>query len=223
MCFSPPMGLRVQHSTTSGQASLLLPQTHPILLYCPPLPMPTTALEDPLHSLLPMLLLLACHLLPSWPPVAQKVNNLLTPHLPLSTTSCQCQMQTSLLMVKLAPAQSNRRSMDQQPSYQPVKNSRASNPPSRTFWNPSFDHQIAMIDYFKLDLGTTDAYITLDLLVLHRLWVMKQLTDMKYVVDGIDDEGELVVWLHDFCLLCTPSSCSYFTGCIWKNANVCIS
>ena len=50
-----------------------------------------------------------------------------------------------------------------------------------------------MIDYFKLDLGTTDAYITLDLLVLHRLWVMKQLTDMKYVVDGIDDEGELVV------------------------------
>ena len=39
----------------------------------------------------------------------------------------------------------------------------------------SFDHQIAMIDYFKLDLGTAD-----------------QLTDMKYVVDGNDDEGVLV-------------------------------
>ena len=57
----------------------------------------------------------------------------------------------------------------------------------------SFDHQIMIIDYFKLDLGTADAYITLDPLVLHRLWVKKQLMDMKYVVDGIDDEGELVV------------------------------
>ena len=56
----------------------------------------------------------------------------------------------------------------------------------------SFDHQITMIDYFKLDLGTTDAYITLNPPVLRRLWVKKQLTDMKYVVDGIDDEGELV-------------------------------
>ena len=56
----------------------------------------------------------------------------------------------------------------------------------------SFDHQIAMIDYFKLDLGATDAYITLDLPVLCGLWVKKQLMDMKYVVDRIDDEGELV-------------------------------
>ena len=61
-----------------------------------------------------------------------------------------------------------------------------------TLWL-SFDHKITMIDYFKLDLGATDAYITVDLLALHRLWVKKQLTDMKYVMDGIDDEGELVV------------------------------
>ena len=50
-----------------------------------------------------------------------------------------------------------------------------------------------MIDFFELDLGATDAYITLDLLVLCRLWVKKQLMDMKYVVDGIDDEGEIIV------------------------------
>ena len=57
----------------------------------------------------------------------------------------------------------------------------------------NFDHQLVMINYFKLDLGTADAYITLDPLVLHRLWVKKQLMDMKYVVDRIDDEGELIV------------------------------
>ena len=57
----------------------------------------------------------------------------------------------------------------------------------------SFDHKITMIDYFKLDLGTTDAYMTLDLPALHRLWVKKRLMDMKYVVDGIDDKGEPVV------------------------------
>ena len=55
----------------------------------------------------------------------------------LPMTLCQCQMWTSLLLVvRLALAQSNRRSMDQWPSYQPVKNSRASTPPSKTFWNP---------------------------------------------------------------------------------------
>ena len=68
----------------------------------------------------------------------------------------------------------------------------------------SFDHQIAMIDHFKLDLGTADAYITLDLLVLCRLWVMKQLMDMKYVVDRIDDEGAycFILWTSvDYVLL----------------------
>ena len=137
MCFGPPTGLRVQHSTTLGQANLPLLQTHPILLLFPPLPMTTTALENPIHSLLLLLLLLTC-LLPSSPPVAQNVNNLLislpTLYLHLSMTSCQCQMQMSLLlMVRLAPAQSDRRSMDQWLSYQPLKNSRASTPPSKTF------------------------------------------------------------------------------------------
>ena len=49
-----------------------------------------------------------------------------------------------------------------------------------------------MIDYFKLDLVAADASIILDPPVLCRLWVKKQLMDIKYVVDGIDD-GELVV------------------------------
>ena len=125
MCFSPPTGLRVQHSTTLGQASLPLPQTHPILLLCPPLPMTTTALENPLHSLF-LLLLLLTHLLQSSPPVVQNINNLLISlpilYLHLSMTWMWMPL---LLMVRLAPAQSDRRSMDQQASYQPVKNSRA--------------------------------------------------------------------------------------------------
>ena len=115
MCFGPPTGLRVQHSTSLGQASLILPQTHPTILLCPPLPMTTTALENLLHSLLLLLFLFTCHLHPS-SPVVQNVNNLLvsllTLYLPLSMTSCQCQMWMSLLMVKLAPAQSDKRSMD---------------------------------------------------------------------------------------------------------------
>ena len=76
MCFGPPTGLRVQHSTTSGQASILLLQTHPILLLCHPLLMTTTALENPLQSSSPVV---APHsfLLPSWPPVVQNINNLL--------------------------------------------------------------------------------------------------------------------------------------------------
>ena len=57
----------------------------------------------------------------------------------------------------------------------------------------SFDHQIAMIDHFKLDLGAADAYMTLEQPVLHRLWIKKQLTDMQYVVDEVDDKGEPVV------------------------------
>lgn len=59
----------------------------------------------------------------------------------------------------------------------------------------SFDHQIAMIYHFKLDLGAADAYMTLEQPVLHRLWMKKQLTDMQYVVDEVDDKGEPVVWL----------------------------
>lgn len=57
----------------------------------------------------------------------------------------------------------------------------------------SFDYQIAMIDHFKLDLGAVDAYMTLEQPVLHRLWMKKQLTDMQYVVDEVDDKGEPVV------------------------------
>ena len=45
---------------------------------------------------------------------------------------------------------------------------------------------ITMIDHFKLDVGLADAYMTLELPFLCRLWVKKQLKDMKYVVDGLD-------------------------------------
>ena len=55
-------------------------------------------------------------------------------------------------------------------------------------WLP-FDHVIAMIDHFKLDVGAADAYMTLELPVLRRMWVKKQLKDMKYVVDNLDAEG----------------------------------
>ena len=56
-----------------------------------------------------------------------------------------------------------------------------------------FDHQIAMIDHFRLDLGVADAYVTLDPLVLHRVWVKKQLVDMKYVMDSLDEKGKPIV------------------------------
>lgn len=54
----------------------------------------------------------------------------------------------------------------------------------------SFDHQIAMIDHFKLDVGSADAYMTLELPALRRTWVKKQLKDMQYMVDDLNvDEG----------------------------------
>jgi hypothetical protein len=54
----------------------------------------------------------------------------------------------------------------------------------------SFDHLIAMIDHFKLDVGSADAYMTLKLPKLRRLWLKRQLTDMKYVVSELGDDGE---------------------------------
>ena len=50
----------------------------------------------------------------------------------------------------------------------------------------SFDHQITMIDHFKLDVGSADAYMMLELPTLRRLWVKKQLSDMQYVVDELN-------------------------------------
>ena len=49
----------------------------------------------------------------------------------------------------------------------------------------SFNHLIAMIDYFKLDLGAADAYMSIQMPMLHKLWVKKQLTDMQYVLDEL--------------------------------------
>jgi hypothetical protein len=57
-------------------------------------------------------------------------------------------------------------------------------------WLP-FNHVITMIDHFKLDVGAVDAYMTLELPILRRMWVKKQLRDMKYVVDNLDAEGGL--------------------------------
>jgi hypothetical protein len=35
----------------------------------------------------------------------------------------------------------------------------------------SFDHLITMIDHFKLNVGSANAYMTLELPKLHRLWI----------------------------------------------------
>jgi len=56
----------------------------------------------------------------------------------------------------------------------------------------SFDHQIAMIDHFKLDVSAADTYMTLELPALRKMWVKKQLKDMQYMVDDLNvDEGTL--------------------------------
>ena len=47
----------------------------------------------------------------------------------------------------------------------------------------SFDHLITMIDHFKLNLGAANAYMSIQQPLLHKLWVRKQLVDMKYVVN----------------------------------------
>ena len=47
----------------------------------------------------------------------------------------------------------------------------------------SFDHLIAMINHFKLNLGAANAYMSIQQPLLHKLWVRKQLVDMKYVVN----------------------------------------
>jgi hypothetical protein len=57
-------------------------------------------------------------------------------------------------------------------------------------WLP-FDYVIAIINHFRLDVGVANAYMTLELPILHRMWVKKQLRDMKYVVDKLDAEGGL--------------------------------
>ena len=54
----------------------------------------------------------------------------------------------------------------------------------------SFDHLIAMIDHFKLDVGSADAYMTLELPTLRRLWLKKQLAGMGCVVSELGDDGE---------------------------------
>ena len=49
----------------------------------------------------------------------------------------------------------------------------------------SFNHLITMIDHFKLDLGAANAYMSIQMPMLHKLWVKKQLTDMQYVLDEL--------------------------------------
>ena len=54
----------------------------------------------------------------------------------------------------------------------------------------SFYHLITMIDHFKFDVGSANAYMTLELPTLCRLWIKKQLVGMKYVVSELGDDGE---------------------------------
>ena len=49
----------------------------------------------------------------------------------------------------------------------------------------SFNHLIVMIDHFKLDIGAADTYMSIQMPMLHKLWVKKQLTDMQYVLDEL--------------------------------------
>ena len=141
MYFGCWTGLIVQQ-TTLGKVDLLLLQTHPLLVplpCCSPLlAIATVVLETSLQHLL-LLYLLIHHPLPSQPKVVPSINiplvNLLVLCLPTPTpiTSCLSQMLMFLLAVRLAHAQTNKRSMDHQPSYQPVRNSRHSTIPSRTY------------------------------------------------------------------------------------------
>ena len=129
--------------TTLGKVDLLVLQTHPLLvpLPCcnPPLAMTTMVPENSFPCLL--LLYLAHHPLPLQPTITPSINIPLTNlsvlclpfPTPMPTTSCLFQTQTFLLTVRLAQAQSDRRSMDHQPSYQPVRNSRSSTIPSRSY------------------------------------------------------------------------------------------
>ena len=58
-----------------------------------------------------------------------------------------------------------------------------------------FNHPITMMDHFKLDISSADAYMTLKLPTLHRLWLKEQLTGIKYVVNELNDDREpIVVW-----------------------------
>ena len=116
MYFSHWMGLKVWQ-TTLGKANLLLLQTHPLSVPLPChnqlLAKTTVVMEAPPQSLL-LLYLLVHHPLPSQPTVVPSINIL-------------------LLAVRPAQAQSNRRSMDHQPSYQLARNSRSLRIPSRTY------------------------------------------------------------------------------------------
>ena len=58
----------------------------------------------------------------------------------------------------------------------------------------SFNHLITMIDHFKLNLGAADAYMSIQWPFLCKLWVIKQLVDMKYVVNEfpvVEDESNI--------------------------------
>ena len=143
MYFSHWMGLKVWQ-TTLGKANLLLLQTHPLSVPLPChnqlLAKTTVVMEAPPQSLLQLYLLVHYPFL-SQPTVVLSINILLFNLLvlclpfptPIPTTSCLFQMQMFLLAVRPAQAQSNRRSMDHQLSYQLARNSRSFEIPSRTY------------------------------------------------------------------------------------------
>ena len=133
---------------TWGKVDLVLLQTHllsvPLPCHNPPLAKTTLVMKTPLQHLL-LLYPLTHHPLPSQPTVVPSVNILLTNPLvlclpfptptPMPMTSCLFQMQMFLLAVRPAQAQSDRRLMVHQPSYQLARNSRSLTIPSRTYWN----------------------------------------------------------------------------------------
>jgi hypothetical protein len=55
----------------------------------------------------------------------------------------------------------------------------------------SFDHIITVIDHFKLNVGSANTYMILELPTLRRLWIKKQLAGMKYVLSELGDDGDM--------------------------------
>lgn len=123
-----------QSAASSNSSSVPLP------CHNKPLAKTTIVMEAPPQSLLQLYLLVHYPFL-SQPTVVLSINILLFNLLvlclpfptPIPTTSCLFQMQMFLLAVRPAQAQSNRRSMDHQLSYQLARNSRSFEIASRTY------------------------------------------------------------------------------------------
>ena len=187
---NPPLAITTMIPETPFQNLLLL-----YLLACHPLSsQPTVA---------PSINILLTNLLVPYLPLPMS----------MPMASCLFQMQMCLLAVRLAQTQSNKPSVLLSTSEELkefnntikdlLKSKEANRRQEQQEWVSSsehqmkamttlqeqesswltFDHLIAMIDHFKLNLGATNTYMSIQCPILHKLWVKKQLMDMQYKVD----------------------------------------